>query len=36
MDHQSKRKHSVEGKMQRMKSYAEILKTGRNTARNIG
>ena len=32
MDDQSERNCSVKGKMQRKKSYAEILKTDRNTA----
>ena len=32
VDNQSERKHSVEGKIQRKKSYTEIQKTDRNTA----
>ena len=32
VDNQSERKRSVEGKIQRKKSYTEILKTDRNTA----
>ena len=31
-DNQSKRKYSMEGKVQRRKSYSEILKTDRNAA----
>ena len=32
MDNQSERKRSVEGQIQRKKSYTEILKTDGNTA----
>ena len=31
VDNQSEREHSVDGKIQRKKSYADILKTDRNT-----
>ena len=32
VDNQLEREHSVDGKIQRKKSYAEILKSHRNTA----
>ena len=32
MDNELEREHSVDGKIQRKKSYAEILKSHRNTA----
>ena len=35
MDHQSERNCSVKGKMQRKKSYAEILKMDGNTANKL-